>query len=367
MDTDLPEMAGGLQRDHCDIELFLSWPWCWEEGGNRNKTGAIFPIVLSQAHFSLSLGNPDMLRDQELNHSHLYIRDELRFLVQCLLISRASVQRSSSTHMCCFNFSCESHLPLHSYHHAGLNISAFMSPWEDLIQWLWGVEGDDIVKHPHYLFPPSLYSSPPFSWIDSWRIQIPFLYPIEASIQSQHSHLGPTPGELIKPFLLIIPVAPLREILESKISPSHSQNEVFPRRCLGGSHMWSPGGHLLGLQDAWSCLSLQLILIWPSQPLGLHSKTGGFVRIFWEGKEALKTFSWKKTKTINNCVLMNSYSKKKQNLKSSYTGSQTLLPPQPDLVFVLFRFCFNSGVRKQCTDGLWQKTMKPKFQSTPGH
>lgn len=65
--------------------------------------------------------------------------DVLKFLAQCLLLLRASVQWSSfSSHMYCFNFSREPHLPPHSHHHGGLNLSAFMSPWEDLIQWLWG-------------------------------------------------------------------------------------------------------------------------------------------------------------------------------------------------------------------------------------
>lgn len=95
-------------------------------------------------------------------------RDVLKFLAQRLLIPRASVQwYRSSTHMCCFNFSHESHLPPHSHHHAGLNLSAFMSPWEDLIHGYGVGKGMTLWSAPHSLFPHPLYSSPPSSWIDS--------------------------------------------------------------------------------------------------------------------------------------------------------------------------------------------------------
>lgn len=36
------------------------------EGGNRNMSGTTFPIILSQACFSLSIYNPDILGDTEI-------------------------------------------------------------------------------------------------------------------------------------------------------------------------------------------------------------------------------------------------------------------------------------------------------------
>lgn len=165
----------------------------------------------------------------------------------------------------------------------------------------------------------SLCFSPP-SCIGPWRIQIPVLcHTLKPWCQPTHppGASPPSPRELIKSFLLTNSVVSLRRILENKASSSHTQNEVFPMRYLSCSYKWSPGGHLLGLQCACSCLSPQVIHTWLSQPLGLHSRNRRIREDILGRVESFKKVLMKNKNNFNNCVLMNIHFKKKQAFKSS--------------------------------------------------
>lgn len=195
--TDLPERAGELQQSHCDIELLLSWPRFWEEDGKGKMSGTTFPIILSQAHFSLSVYNPDVLGDTGIGPSHCYGRQWSQVLGTMAANSKGfcSVVQLLTPHVL-FLFSHVSH----SHCHAGLNLNAFICLHEEIRVKCYsyrGKRGMTLWNTLHFHFLPPLCSSPPSSWICPWRIQIPLLYYTpKPRCQQTHSPGAPSPREL---------------------------------------------------------------------------------------------------------------------------------------------------------------------------
>lgn len=160
-------------------------------------SGTNFPIVLSQARFSLSVYNPDVLGDTGTGPSHCYSQWWSLVLGTIFANSKGfcSVVQLLTPHVL-FLFSHVSH----SHCRVGLNLNAFICLHEEIRVKCYGCRGKrgmTFWNTLHFLFLPLLSSSPPSSWICPWRIQIPLLYHmLRLQCQPTHPPGAPSPREL---------------------------------------------------------------------------------------------------------------------------------------------------------------------------